>query len=131
MSHYQVHIEKDGLSKPRPHELLVAEILADYFGSDVVFLRRNISKAPDLFILKTNIRWEIKSPEGSGKHTVQTNLRNASQQSENIILDLHRTKLTKAQAISRVKEYISNEHSKIKRLKIITKTGQVIDIIGK
>ena len=131
MSSHNIHIEENGLSKPRPHEILVAKILADYFCSDVVFLRRSISKTPDLFILKTNVCWEIKSPNGASKHTIQTNLRNASRQSENIILDLHRTKLTKDQAVSRAKEFTNNEHSKIKRLKIITKTGQVIDIIGK
>ena len=127
---YKIHIEEDGKSKPRPHELIVAEILSEYFKSDVIFLRRISSKTPDLYILKTNIRWELKSPEGAGKHTIQTNLRNASKQSENIILDLHRSKLTKEQAISRTNDFIKNEHSKIKRLKIITKSDQVIDVIS-
>ena len=128
---YKIHIEENGKSKPRPHELLAAEIMAKYFGSDVVFLRRLSSRTPDLFVLKTNICWELKSPEGSGKHTIQTNLRNASKQSENIIIDLSRTKITKSQAISRVNDYIKNEHSKIKKLKLITKNGQVVDILSK
>ena len=128
---YKIHIEESAKSHPRPHELAAAEAIANHFKSDVVFLRRMESKTPDLFILKTNIRWEIKSPEGSGKHTIQTNLRNASNQSENIILDLHRTKLTPDQAISRVREYISNEHSKIKKLKILTKDNQILDILDK
>ena len=128
---YKVHIEESGKASPRPHELQAATILSAYFKSDLVFLRRAESKTPDLFVLKTNIRWEIKSPEGAGKRTIQTNLRDASKQSENIILDLHRTSLSTTQAISRVKEYISNEHSKIKRLKILTKTNQIIDILEK
>lgn len=127
---YKIHIEEDGKSRPRPHELIVAEVLAEHFKSDIVFLRRMASKTPDLYILKTNIRWELKSPEGAGKHTIQTNLRNASKQSENIILDLHRSKLTKEQAVSRTNEFIKNEHSRIKRLKIVTRNNQVIDIIG-
>lgn len=128
---FSIHIEENKESKPRPHEIMVAEIMAEYFKSDVVFLRRLSSKTPDLYILKTNIRWEIKSPTGAGKHTIQTNLRNASKQSENIILDLHRSDLTKEHAISRVKDFVQKEHSRIKRLKIITKRNQVIDIIGK
>ena len=127
---YKIHIEEDGKSRPRPHELIVAEVLAEHFKSDIVFLRRMASKTPDLYILKTNIRWELKSPEGAGKHTIQTNLRNASKQSENIILDLHRSKLTKEQAVSRTNEFIKNEHSRIKRLKIVTRNNRVIDIIG-
>ena len=128
---FNIHIEEDEKSRPRPHELMIAEIMADYFKSDIVFLRRLYSKTPDLYILKTNIKWEIKSPTGAGKHTIQTNLRNASKQSENIILDLHRSDLTKEQAVSRVKDFVQKEHSRIKRLKIITKRNQIIDIIGK
>lgn len=128
---HKIHIEENGKSKPRPHELRAAEILADYFDSEIVFLRRLSSKTPDLFVLKTNVRWELKSPEGSGKHTIQTNLRNASKQSENIIIDLSRTKITRAQAISRINDYIRNEHSKIRKLKLITKNAQVIDILDK
>ena len=126
---YKIHIEEDGKSNPRPHELAAAQIIAQHFGSDVIFLRRLSSKTPDLYILKTNIRWELKSPEGSGKHTIQNNLRNASRQSENIILDLRRSKLAEKQAISRTNEFVKNEHSKIKRLKIITKQNRIIDIV--
>ena len=91
-------------------------------------MRRSSSKTPDLYVLKTNIRWELKSPTGGGKHTIQNNLREASKQSENIILDLTRSKMTDAQGMSRVKEFISNERSRIKRLKVLKKDRTVIDI---
>lgn len=128
---FAVHVEVDNNARMRPHEENAARLLADYFESDIVFLRSRQSKNPDLYILKTNIRWEIKSPTGKSKYTVQNNLREASRQSQNIILDLHRIGLTEEQAISRTKEYIRKEHHSIKRLKILTKSGRVIDIIGK
>ena len=125
---YMVHYEESGKSEPRSHEKLLAQSLADYFGSDIVFLRRFSSKTPDLYVLKTNIRWELKSPLGGGKHTIQNNLRATDGQSENVILDLSRAKLTDAQGISRAKEFIKGERTRIKRLKVFTKKGIVIDI---
>lgn len=125
---YKVHIEETGKSKPRPHEEPIAKFLAGYFKSDIVFMRRMSSKTPDLYILKTNIRWELKSPTGNSKHTIQNNLRVASAQSENILLDLSRSKMSASQAIARTKEFLKNERSRIKRLKIITKSHKVIDI---
>lgn len=125
---YKVHYEETGTSSPRPHEKKIAQFIADYFQSDIIFMRRASSKTPDLYILKTNIRWELKSPEGGGKHTIQNNLRSASQQSENILLDLNRTKLTDEKGISRTKEFLKKERSKIKRLKIITKKLKILDI---
>ena len=127
---YKVHYEESGKSKPRPHERKAAEKIASNFKSDIIFLRKISSKTPDLYVLKTNIRWELKSPTGGGKHTIQNNIREASSQSENIIIDLSRAKLSDSQGISRAKEFIKTEKSKIKRLKILTKTGELFDIKG-
>ena len=128
---YIVHVEKDGRSKPRAHEINAAQIIADYFKSDVVFLRRSSSKTPDLFILKTNVRWELKAPIGGGKHTIQNNLRDVDRQSENVILDLSRAKIDDEKGISRTKEFLRKEHNRIKRLKILTKSQKIIDVIDK
>lgn len=49
---YKVHFEESGKSEPRPHEKKVAQIIADYFKSDIIFLRRISSKTPDLYVLK-------------------------------------------------------------------------------
>ena len=126
-----VHYEETGISKPRPHESKIAELLTNYFKSDIIFLRKASSKTPDLYILKTNVRWELKSPEGGGKHTIQNNLRESYGQSENVILDLTRAKLSDEVGTSRTKEFLRKEHSRIKRLKIITKKLKIIDIKGK
>ncbi|MBQ3263779.1 hypothetical protein IJH06_01570 [Candidatus Saccharibacteria bacterium] len=128
---YIVHVEDDRNSKPRPHEYATAEFLAEYFQSDIVFLKRHQSKNPDIYVLKTNVRWELKAPTGSGKHTIQNNLRDAGRQSENIILDFYRIGLSEKQGISRVNEFIRTERHGIKRLKILTKHNGVIDVIKK
>ena len=128
MKKFTVHIEDRTDSEPRPHEKKIAYLIAEIFKSDVVFLRRAQSKSPDLYIIRTGVRWEIKSPMGGSKHTIQNNLRAADSQSENVILDLTRSKLTDKQGVSRAKEFIKAERSRIKRIKVLTRGGQIIDI---
>ena len=125
---YVVHFEDTGKSRPRSHEEEAAKLVANFFKSNIIFLRRRSSKTPDLYILKTNVRWELKSPLGGGKHTVQNNLRGVDSQSENVILDLTRSKLSDAQGISRTKEFLKTERTRIKKLKIILKSGDIIDV---
>lgn len=93
-------------------------------------MRRASSKTPDLYVLRTNVRWELKAPLGGSKHTIQNNLRDTDGQSENVILDLSRAKLTDAQGTSRAKEFLRTERSRIRRLKIITKGKKIVDIKG-
>ena len=128
---YLVHVEDNKESKPRPHEETASQIIATSFRSNIVFLRRRQSKNPDLYILRTNVLWELKSPIGNGKHTIQNNLRDADRQSENIIIDLRRTKMNEKQAVSRIHEFINTEHTRIKRIKVITKANKVVDFLDK
>lgn len=129
MKKYRIILEDSRREhEPRYHEYKTVERIANIFQSNILFIRRRQSKTPDLYIIKTGIRWELKSPLGGGKHTIQNNLREASAQSENIILDLSRAKLSDRQGISRAKEFLERESFRIKRLKVFTKTGELIDI---
>lgn len=129
MAKYTVFTDNNKRFRPRTHEDFAAQIIADYFESDIIFIRRRESKTPDLYILKTHICWELKSPMGNSKHTIQNSLRKAKMQSDNIILDLTRCGLTDSQSISRVKHYLLTEVHTIKKLKVITKTKEIIDIL--
>ncbi len=62
--------------------MLVAILLAEHFKHDVIFLRPGTLRTPDLNI--GGVLWEIKSPLGSGKKTMENNLRSARKQSVNI-----------------------------------------------
>lgn len=128
MEKYIVRVEDSAQSRPRPHEEKVANKIADIVKSDIIFIRRRASKTPDLYIARFNALWELKSPLGGSKHTIQNNLRNANNQSEKVILDLSRSKLTDWQGISRAKEFLRTEKTSIKKLKVYTKTGKLIDI---
>ena len=128
MKKYIVDVEDKKESEPRLHERKAAEKIANIFKSNLIFIRRAASKTPDLYVIKTKERWELKSPKGGSKHTIQNNLRNTDGQSENVILDLSRAKLTDRQGISRAQEKMKKERSRIKRLKVLTKDGTMVDI---
>ena len=91
-------------------------------------MRRHQSITSDLYFLKTNTRWEFKSPTSGSKHTIQNNLRDAGGQSENVVLDLSRAKLIDRQGVSRAKEFIREERSSLKYFKILTRTKKLVDI---
>lgn len=127
MVKYEVIIKTDLADLPKEHELSAALILAYHFKSDVVFLRPERKKTPDIDVNGT--KWEIKSPTGNGKKTIDNNLRAAHKQSRNVVLDLRRAKLHQSKAIARINYYLSAGPHKIKHLKIITKTQKIIDIL--
>lgn len=127
MAKYEVIVKTDLVDLPKDHELSAALILAYHFKTDVVFFRPERKKTPDIDVNGT--KWEIKSPTGNGKKTIDNNLRAAHKQSRNIVLDLRRAKLHQSKAIARINYYLSAGSHKIKRLKIITKTQKIIDIL--
>jgi len=114
--------------RPRPteDEQKVAKNLAEYFKSNVEFVKRGTSTTPDIKI--GNIYWEIKSPRGNGKFTISDNIRSAKHQSPNIVINLSRTKLTTKRAESRIKIFLKNSSTGVKRLILVTKSSKVIDI---
>ena len=85
--------------------------------------KNNTAKSADLKI--KNQIWEIKSPTGNSKRTMQNNLRDADDQSPNIIINLVRCKMPPEKAISRLNFQLKKAH-KVKRLLVILKSGKVV-----
>lgn len=114
--------------KPRPkiHEETAADILANHFQSDVHFIETASHGTPDVSI--KGIKWEIKSPIGTGASNIRKNMREAGLQSRNIVIDLRRSKLHQRRAIGYIKEYMATSR-KLKRVLVITKTKQILTIM--
>jgi hypothetical protein len=124
---YKIIIKTSINDRPKDHEISAALILANhYFKSDVTFLRPESNKTPDIEV--NNSKWEIKSPMGNGKKTIENNLRAARRQSKHIVIDLRRIKMHRMRAISRIRYFLSKQ-AHIKRVIIITKDESVIDIL--
>lgn len=113
--------------KPRPkiHEETAGDILANYFKSDVYFIETRSQGTPDVSI--KGIEWEIKSPIGASANNVQKNMREAAAQSENVVIDLRRSKLHQARALGYIKQF-TDRYTKLKRVLVITKAKQILTI---
>ena len=106
-----------------PHEERVAYRLAAT-GHNVTFLAVEIDKSPD--ILFKGKKWEIKSPTGSKRRTLENNLRAALKQSNNIIIDLTRIHIDEATCL----RFLSDRKARLGRkvsIIAIMKDGDLVD----
>ncbi len=111
---------------PQNHELETAGFLAG-LGYDVDFILPSQMKGirtPD--IKMQNLKWEIKSPISDGNRSIEHAMRTALRQSENIIFDLRRSKISTERALSKIKSQIDKK--KIKRFLVITKSHKLLDL---
>lgn len=125
MPSYKVIIPFDLIPYPESYEVTAAALLASYFQADVIFVNRAPYRTPDFSISGTS--WELKSPTGNGKRTVQRNLQAALKQAENIVYDARRSKMDQTK-VRRELKFLYKEVRKMKRLVIITKVGRVIEL---
>ena len=111
---------------PEKHEFEAAKDFAD-LGKNIKFIKP--SKIPNIHtpdIFMDGVEWEIKSPQGQSKRTIENNLRQALLQSRNVIFDLRRSGVPESDAIGKLeKEFSSN--SKLRKLYIITRDGRLIE----
>ena len=82
-------------------------------------------KSPD-FIMDGKA-WEMKSPQGGSRVTVEHAFKRAAKQSENIILDLRRTKIPTNQAETSIKKLFKTSR-RVRALKVITREQELIDL---
>ena len=109
---------------PNQREMRVASILVET-GHDVYFIPRRIIKTPDIWFMGRE--WEIKSPEGKTKRTIENCIRHALKQSCNIIIDLSVIGIEQEKAIREVRR--QNKLAKGKhRIMIVTRAGGMVKL---
>ena len=112
---------------PVQHELKTLLFLQNYYQTKIEYLDPSPhqgDKTPDIIMF--SLPWEIKSPHGKGKHTLEHCIKAASRQCENIIIDLRRMTGSYRQYIGKIqREFVHNR--RLKRLKVITKAQKVLD----
>lgn len=127
-NHYQVIVQTSYKDRPYDFELSAAIIVAEYFKTDIIFMRPTHLKSPDLKI--RNEIWELKSPTGNSKNTIHNNIKTARKQSTNIIIDLRNCKLNERKALSRIRDAFKKRKRKTGKYLIINKRGKIIDILN-
>lgn len=81
-------------------------------------------KTPD-FIMN-GLVWEMKSPKGKTRSTIEHAFQTAMKQSNNILFDIRRTQLPEAKTIIILEQLFSYSKG-VKRLSIITRDHRLLD----
>jgi len=112
---------------PTKNEEYLAGILALHYRTDVVFIVPiNDFKRTSPDILMNGVTWEMKSPIGNSKYTIQEQFKRASKQAKNIVLDTQRTKLQYERIESSVKLEMSKRHY-IRKVILIDKSKKIVE----
>ena len=111
-------------------EKVVGEWLSRTFGKHVQIAPRvNFpEKIPTPDYLVDGLKFDLKEISGSGKGVVDGNLRKAKKQSENIVFDVTRTKLSNDEILSQL-EKVYNLNRRGLEIAIIKDGEELIDIL--
>lgn len=71
------------------------------------------------------LMWEMKAPKGEGGSSMKNTLQRAARQSENVTIDLRRTKRHQAKCLNELTREFKNSKS-LKRIKVITKVNRML-----
>ncbi len=112
-------------ANPWPHEQRVAKILA-LAGHAVEFIPESNTKTAD--ILLDGVEFEVKSPKSANANSLEHILKKAVKQSCNIIIDTSRMKNIRDDNTRRFLVNQARLRKQIKKLIMITKQGQIIDV---
>jgi len=124
----RVIIPGDHPNPPLPHEVEAALVLSRHFRSEVEFIVPvDDYKRKSADIVMLGLEWEIKSPTGKSKYTIQEQFRRASKQARNIIIDSRRTKL-KYETIEKSVLLEMGKRPHIKNVVLIDKHKKVVAI---
>jgi len=122
----QVIIPVGHPNPPEPHEVDVAMVLARHYQTTVEFLVPvDDYKRKSADIIMLGVEWEIKSPTGKSRYTIQEQFRRASKQAKNIIIDSRRTKLTFA-AIEKSVLFEMSKRPYIRKVILVDKRKKVV-----
>ena len=125
MAKYRVILPTNLKPSPARYELTAAQLLAEHFKTDVEFIARSNHKTPDFII--DGVKWELKSPTGTGKRNIERQLQTGIKQSKNIVFDARRSKIH----IARIKNILNYQFrlaKSIKRIVLIDKSKNVIEL---
>ena len=124
----QVLIPVNHPNPPEKHEVDAAYILARHYRCVIEFIVPidDFKRRTADIIMQNNV-WEIKTPEGSSKYTIQKQIRRASKQAKNIIIDTRRTKL-KFERIEKQALFEISKRPAVKKVILIDKKEKIVEI---
>ena len=118
-------IDTNGVELEEHEKETVAYFLK--LGHDVELIKPTYTpkiRNPD--IMMNGIIWEMKSPQGKSKRTVERIFNRGAHQSQNLIIDLRRRSAQNLEKDIKDLENRFHKSSRIKRLYIITHNGKLL-----
>jgi len=113
---------------PEQHEVDAALVLACHYKCTVEFrIPVQDYKRKNADIEMRGMEWEIKSPIGVSKATIENQFRTSSKQAKNLIIDTRRTKLDYDTILNRVLFEIK-KRPYMNRVVLIDKSEKVVEI---
>lgn len=110
------------------HELSTANALAKA-GHVVEFLpTKDIKNTKSSDILMNGENWELKAPKTDKLSAIERNLKRATKQSSNIVIDSHRLRKIRDSAVQVFLLQKFKQQKTIKKLLFVNRKRQVIDI---
>ncbi len=109
---------------PAPHERETLMILAGR-GYDIELLKPSLTKYAKTgdFVMLGAV-WEMKSPTGKSRYTMEHVFQKAAHQARNVVIDLRRSKIPDSQAISDLKRVFATSRS-VRNLWIVDKEQNI------
>jgi len=124
----QVIIPGSHPNPPSTNEVDIALILSRHYQTIVEFIIPvDDYKRKSADIIMLGVEWEIKCPIGASKSTIGNQLRWASKQAKNIVLDTRHTAIQYERIEKKVQLEV-NRKSTIKKAVLINKSGKVVEI---
>ena len=110
------------------HELSTANALAS-IGYVVEFLpTKDIKNAKSPDILMNGEKWELKAPKTDKLSAIERNLKRATKQSSNIVIDSNRLRKIRDSTVQKFLLQKFKQQKTIKKLLFVNRKHQVIDI---
>ena len=110
------------------HELKTAQVLASY-NHHVCFIPKDSGpniKSADILI--DDVSYEMKSPKADKLSAIERNLKKASKQSDNIVIDSRRMKKIHDSAIQKCLVKKLKQQKTIKKILFVNRKHELIDI---
>ena len=115
--------------KPKKVEREAAWVLARHYKTTVRILRPTMGyqeKTPDFVV--NEMRYELKTPTSAKVKKIEWLIRDASKQSENVVLDGRKTKIHEKRLIEICKDRLKHI-KKVRKIILITSERKVLDFI--
>lgn len=110
------------------HELRTAQVLARY-GHNVCFVAKDKNRGvKSADILVDDVLYEMKSPKADKLSAIERNLKKASKQSENIVIDSRRMKKIHDTAIQKCLAGKLKQQKTIKKILFVNRKHELVDI---